>query len=140
MPIDSLKINNKQMKCFVYVLLLVPLLMINSCSSKEEEKKFELIEGIIPEETMINLLVDIHIAEATIKQGKNDNRIRHLPIKKKGNVNVFYYSIFKKYKIDRDIFVESIDYYSQYPEKFEEIYTEVINRLSETQSELKSKK
>lgn len=83
---------------------------------------------------MINMLVDIHIAEATFNQMRNDSLV-----KKSSSVN-FYYSVLDKYQVPDSVFEQSLVFYASHPKHFEEMYRKVMNKLSEKEQEYSGRK
>lgn len=101
--------------------------MLVSCSEKKADT-IKKPDNLIPKEKMILILVDVHLVEGTLSSvSKNELNTQ--------DYSLYYYkSIFAKHKINKEQFDLSIKYYSHYPEKLNEIYTEVVNRLIEIQS------
>lgn len=83
---------------------------------------------------MINMLVDIHLAEATFNHMRYDSIIRN-----SSSVN-FYYSILEKYEVADSVFEKSFVYYASNPRSFEKMYREVMNKLSETEQGFSGRK
>ena len=119
----------KSTKLFLATLCLGSILI--SCSKKEEK----IPENILPKDKMIRLMVDVHIAEATIQSrnlGINDST--------KTIAAGYYKNIFEKNRISEQQFRESFLYYSHHLEIFNKIYEEVINELSKKQALITKKK
>jgi hypothetical protein len=96
-----------------------------SCSKKE----VEIPDDVIPRDTMIVVLAEIHLAEATIQVLNielNDST-------KKAAVGL-YRHIFSKHKISQELFKKSFDFYRNEPTYLHAMYDEVITRLSEDQA------
>lgn len=83
---------------------------------------------------MINMLYDIHLAEATFNKMRTDSLVR-----KSSSVN-FYYSVLAKYEVADSVFENSFVYYASVPKNFEKMYREVMNKLSETEQEYSGRK
>ena len=112
-------------------ILFVSIVVLGSCSSIFTSKP----AGTLNEDEMINILVDIHLTEATLrisndslsrKNDTTDQRIR-------------FAHVFRKHDIDPDNFNKSMDYYLEHIELLDNIYKEVINRLSEMEATLQPK-
>ena len=101
-----------------------------SCDKEVIEKPRHLIK----EKQMINMLVDIHLAEATFNKMQNDSIVR-----KSSSVN-FYYSVLAKYEVPDSVFEKSFLYYASSPKNFEKMYREVMNKLSETEQGFSGRK
>jgi hypothetical protein len=112
------------------ILFSVIVFFISACShSKDKPVSMDKPEGLIPQEKMIQILTDIHIAEALIVQVQGRGQ----------DVNSatghYYTTILKKHQITRTNFSQSIEYYSYNTKQISEIYTEVITNLSKIQAE-----
>jgi hypothetical protein len=106
-------------------LILFSLLLALSCGSEK------LPKGILPRDKMVPMLVDQHLAEMIFAQ-----RFA-VGLKSENTMDDLYVSILKKYKVDRKVFEESVYYYSKHPDKYKEIYDEVLNRLNEMEVKAK---
>lgn len=101
------------------VALLVSALLISACNRNK------VPEGIIKEKTMIELLTEMHTADAyfnNITGYECDTMI--------GEINYTYNQIFKKHGTTKEEFERSMDYYSQNPKKFREMYEKVVLKLN----------
>lgn len=113
-------------------ILFVSIVMLTvSCDSIFTSKP----AGTLNEDEMIDILVDIHLTEATLrisndslsrKNDTTDQRIR-------------FAHVFRKHDIDPDDFNKSMDYYLEHIELLDNIYKEVINRLTEMEATLQPK-
>ncbi len=84
---------------------------------------------------MIPLLVDIHITEASLKL----NQTTILPKDIKLYYSSSYAPVFKKHKISPGQFDHSLQWYTWHINQLDEIYTEVITRLSKLETQVKAK-
>ena len=119
----------KGMKNKIITLLLLAFAII-SCDKQYVEKPDQLIR----EKKMIDMLVDIQLAEATYIHMRNDSIVR-----KSSSVN-FYHSVLEKYNVPDSVFEKSFVYYASDTKKFEKMYREVVNRLSEMEQEYSGRK
>ena len=104
---------------FTALALLVSALLMSACN------KNKVPEDIIKEKTMIELLTEMHTADAyfnNITGYECDTMI--------GEINYTYNQIFKKYGTNKEQFDKSLDYYSQNPKKFREMYEKVVLKLN----------
>ena len=104
---------------FTTAALLVSALLMSACN------KNKVPEDIIKEKTMIELLTEMHTADAyfnNITGYECDTMI--------GEINYTYNQIFKKYGTNKEQFDKSLDYYSQNPKKFREMYEKVVLKLN----------
>ena len=87
--------------------------------------------NLITKEQMINILVDIHIAEAMVDEA-------HLS--KDSSIVIFKdLAIFEKYGIEKENFDESYNYYLRNINMLDDIYTAVVDSLSVRNALLKIK-
>lgn len=104
---------------FTAAALLLSALLMSACN------KNKVPEDIIKEKTMIELLTEMHTADAyfnNITGYECDTLI--------GEINYTYNQIFKKYGTNKEQFDKSLDYYSQNPKKFREMYEKVVLKLN----------
>lgn len=100
------------------------VLLLQSCSRKEESVPKEIISP----DSMVAIMVDVHLAEAA----GNVNRINDTHRFSAGEL---YPLIFKTHHIDSATFRKSFDYYLEHPKQFNKIYEKVLNELSRMESE-----
>ena len=114
------------------LLLILSLIFFAfiSCDKLPVEKP----DNLIKEKKMINMLVDIHIAEATF------NHMRHDSIIRESSSANFYYSILEKYEVPDSVFEKSFIFYASTPREFEKMYRKVMNQLSEIEQDYSGRK
>ena len=111
-------------------LLSILLSLLASCYS-ESDKKPEFDEKkIIPKEKMIEVLTDIHLVEGIIATTQREG------VKKETYVTSYTNAVLEKHDIGIGEFEESIRYYTYHIEELDNIYEEVIIRLSKKESEV----
>src|SRR6476646_7295037 len=102
------------------LVLFSILTLLVSCGSKTNS----VPSRIIPKDKMVDVLVDIHLAEAA-----SDNHGLTKP-----EINLMmasrYDTIFQKHEITFEQFKSSYDYYMNHPDEFSDIYSEVVNKLT----------
>lgn len=124
-----LEINNfNRMKKIAALLMFV--FAFSSCDNLPIEKP----ENLIKKKKMIEMLVDIHMAEATF------NHMRYDSIFKNSSSENFYYSILDKYQVADSVFEKSYVFYASTPREFEEMYRKVSNKLSEIEQQYSGRK
>ena len=101
------------MKNIIYICFFILLL---SCESKV---KFEKPENLLSKEEMIDLLTDMHLANAT--SGINN-------INEEKNLN-YMALVYEKYGVDSVRFAESNLYYAANVDDYEKIFVAVEKRL-----------
>ena len=117
------------MKNSLHIFLFLFLAFI-SCDKLPVEKP----KNLVKEGKMIDMLVDIHIAEETYTHVRFDTTMF------KSTSADFYYSILKKYEVQDSIFEKSFVFYVSTPRKFEKMYREVMNKLSEIEQNYSGRK
>lgn len=114
------------------IFIIFPLLffVFASCDKLPIEKP----KNLIKEKKMINMLVDIHMAEATY------NHMRYDSIMKNNSSVNFYYSVLEKYQVPDSVFEKSFVFYASTPKQFEKMYRKVMNKLSEVEQGFSGRK
>jgi len=112
------------------ILLLLLLITIVSCEDEIVQKP----ENLIKEDQMIDMLVDIHLGQATYNHFRYDSIMLN-----NSSVN-FYYSVLEKYQVPDTVFEQSFVYYSGKPKNFEKMYRKVMNNLSLMEQEFSGRK
>jgi hypothetical protein len=94
------------------------MLVAIACSSKDSPK------GIIDQEKMVDIMIDIHLAEAAVQEMRlqKDSAAKVYAVQEK--------YIFKKHNVSDTVFLVSYNYYVEHPEQLELIYAAVIDTLS----------
>jgi hypothetical protein len=109
------------------LLFSIILLVTISCSNNEDNQK------IIDKSTMIEVLVDIHLADATLS-------IANLKINRDtSEIELYYGDVLKKYRITQNQIDNSLKYYTSRPKEFEKIYEKVSEKLAKMESEFLQK-
>ncbi|HRH02075.1 MAG TPA: DUF4296 domain-containing protein [Bacteroidia bacterium] len=125
--IAYLSANYKVMQFIKKYLLVFSLLgFANSCTTNSDG----LPDNLIGRDSMITVLIDIHIADAAVNLS-SFNQQELPPDKEK-----LFREIYSKHGLTKAKFDSSFIYYSQHPELFEKIYEDVIIGLSKRQAEL----
>jgi hypothetical protein len=103
-------------------------LLVSSCNSILSSKPI----GILNEDQMTDILVDIQLTEATLKT-VDDSIFRKTDTTDLRNR---FAGVFKKHDVDPDNFNASINYYLEHIEELDKIYVEVITRLTEMEASM----
>ncbi len=106
-------------------------MMTMSCNNILQSKP----SGTLSEREMTDLIVDIHLAEATVRMG-SDSLAR---LNDTTKLRIRFASVFHKHDINPDDFNKSLDYYLKHIDILENIYGDVIKRLTELETNLKIK-
>lgn len=110
---------------FILILSFFLTLTIASCSEGDTEKP----DKVLDEKEMVEVLVDVHLAEAVLTRirGKGEN-VEDL-------TNAYYQKVFEKHEINKKIFDTSMYYYQQNLGEMDEIYEQVITKLNKMERE-----
>lgn len=100
---------------FVFILLI-------SCQQKEQPLTVE-------EAAWINILVDIHLAEASIQNA--------VPNQKDSISDLYYEQVFKIHKIEKKDFMDNLLIMEKNPKMINEIYSKVMEELSKREATYK---
>lgn len=106
-------------------LLLILTLLTFACSKPE----VVVPQEVIPRDSMISLLCDLHLAEASIQlrnAGAGDSA--------RAETYARYRYVFSVHQVDRERVKNSMIFYRSHPEFFHKMYKEVIAKLSERQA------
>lgn len=113
-------------------LIIVSVCFLFSCQEKKEEGTVLIVpENLLPTEDFKELMIDIHLLEATKKlnllEGMNDST----------KIDMFYQAIFDKYDTDLENFQVAHDYYSADKKAFLKFYEDLTKELKEREKKLK---
>lgn len=108
-------------------LIVAALLGCIACGSNTDEVKIP--ESVLPKDSMVFVLVDLQLLEATIDLNLVSGAANPRQADK-------YFTILKKHHITRALYDTSLSFYSAHPELLAKIYDEVITELSKKQIEL----
>ncbi len=118
------------MKTVSWVFILFFLIVI-SCS--EQEKRIRK-KDVIPDDELIALLADIHIADGILDM---PSYLKKYP----GRDSISNYNdVIHQHGFTRERFDMTLKYYSNNPDDFELIYEKVLNKLSQLESEVNSQR
>lgn len=114
------------LKNIALILLLIPALFISCSESKEEE----IPSGLIEKPVFTEMLLEMQLVEAHI----NEVRVNQIYIK--DSANHFFQEVFEKHNKTNEEFSTTMEYYVSKPSELQEIYGNVLDRLSEMEAEL----
>jgi hypothetical protein len=118
------------MKQTIFILIVV-LFAAFGCDRPVYEKP----KNLVKEKQMIQMLVDIHLAEAVFNTRRHSDSLLNNTTSED-----FYYSVLGKYEVPDSVFEKSFVYYASNPKNFEKMYREVMNRLNEMEQEYSGRK
>ena len=113
------------------IIVFFAFLFFAACDEPVVEKP----ENLVKENKMIDMLVDVHLAEALYY-----NRFRQDSAIINTTSTDFYYSVLDKYNVPDSVFEKSLIFYLSKPKNFEKMYRKVQSRLSEMEQELSGRK
>ncbi|MGC9331950.1 MAG: DUF4296 domain-containing protein [Bacteroidales bacterium] len=118
-------------KHITYIILMLCIAsMIAGCHN--DKAKTEQPDNLIDKDTLSMILVDIHKVDGMLVS-------RMIETQDYSRVQL-YYSVFKKYNVDEDIFNNTIRYYTVNDiETLHKIYDDVLAILNEEQAKLTRK-
>jgi hypothetical protein len=118
---------------FQKITLIIACVFLFSCS---EKKPLSIPPTILPKEKMVEVMVDIHLLEASINLS-----ISYADKITPGNPNPTpNFDILTKNKITKKQYDDSFDFYTQHPELLNEVYEQVLSDLSKMQAQVTNKK
>lgn len=109
------------------IIFLSLLCFLASCGGpKKELLRGKLsADSVIPRNEMINVLVDVHLVEASLNLQRN----------REGNVPLltqnYYQWLCRKHHISHQRFRDNLNYYKMDPENFSKMYEEVVKNLTD---------
>jgi hypothetical protein len=98
-------------------LFFLALIFLGACGNNTPD-------GVIERDKMVNLMIDLHIVDGTlynIDAPSADSLYKH------GSDR--YVKLFKRHHTDSAQFKKSLKYYTQHPETFTAMYTQISDRL-----------
>lgn len=120
------------MKAKKYIFILIFLLPgVTGC----EEPIVEEPENLIKQEKMIEMMADMHLAEAVFQTRRGQDTAFQ-----RTTSADFYYSVLEEYNVADSVFEKSFVYYASNPRQFEKMYQDVMNKLSEKEQEFSGRK
>ena len=104
------------MRKFLFISLLFFTLM--ACEKSRPGK------DLIPEETFVPVLVDLHLVYSI----QSSQEFRTLS-REVDSIDTYNY-VFEKHDVTKVMFDSTLSWYTQHPKRFTEIYDEVVMQLS----------
>ncbi|HEY9122858.1 MAG TPA: DUF4296 domain-containing protein [Bacteroidales bacterium] len=109
-----------------YLTLAIILVLVISCG----QRKTAVPASIIPEERMVTILTDYHLAQSLNTNYRVRNEmLKNMPVRLSD-------SVLKANGVTKAQLDSSLTYYATDLERFEKIYDEVLNRLNKMQAKL----
>lgn len=112
-------------------VLIWLMVVIGAVSCKPEDKYVvpksqlnNLPDSVIAFDTMVNITLDIHLAEALVQEQKGDT------VPKDDRLKVYYSEIFGIHQVSSQRYKTSYQYYTQQPVLMQELYAKVTEKLT----------
>jgi hypothetical protein len=100
--------------------MILFFLLLSACIQEEQAPR-----SVLPKEKMVDILVDIHIAEA---------RANRIQLRSYDSIQAYYKKletdVYKKHQVDSAIYNKSFRYYMDHIKQMDEIYTAVVDSLN----------
>ena len=114
---------------WIFILLVFLAVLDTSCKPESEFDLTERMINNVPDsvlkvDKMIDVLVDIHLAEAMATENKTDS------IPQEERLKMYYAQVFAIKKIDPKLFQRSYEYYVQEPVIMDHIFQKVTEKLN----------
>ena len=104
---------------FPFILLIVTALVLSGCIQKKSISGKEYV----PEEVLVQVLVDLHLVDGITNDRKFHRRFEA------DSIDVLN-PILEKYSITQEMFDTTMLEYSRYPYLLDQVYNEVLIRLN----------
>lgn len=117
----------KSYLCIMKIILSILSILLLACTSQNTE----IPTDILSEKSFVNILKEVHLAEAAFELNKSKNMENA-----KGTLANSYQKIYKKHTINDAYFSKSLNYYASHPERLEDIYKTVLEKLREERTTL----
>lgn len=112
--------------------VLLPLIFLLQACDEDGGIFSSRPDGVLSKKEMISIMVDIHLEEASLRSGNQQLVKEDL----RNYSRTQYLKVFANHNVKPEDFRKSLDYYLLRVNDLDDIYTGVINRLTEMQSEL----
>jgi hypothetical protein len=112
---------------------LVFLALLYILSSCHEGTSFSAPSGVIPPDSMVQVLTDVHIFQATLQLGYFKSDSAQVAAKA-------FEDILSKHHLTQSEYSKCLEYYCYHPALFDDIYEKVLNNISRQKAELLGKK
>jgi len=102
---------------------ILTILLISFLIGCSNEISFEQNKSTLDQTTLSKVLADFHIMEVHI------NQLEMNLANNKDSLNVFKEMIFLKHNVSEEDFNQSLDYYSNFPNNYHQLYLQVKENL-----------
>lgn len=110
------------------------LLIASACRPKDryvatDEMRNDIPDSVIAFDSMVDITLDIHLAEAWTNESKTDS------LSKDERLKQYYGQIFGLHQVSSERYKRSYQYYVAHPILMQDIYTRVTEKLTILESE-----
>ena len=109
-------------------IFLLACLSVAGCKSKKTEEH-------LPTKLMRDIMMDIQLAE-TYSTMQKDTLHKNTGMKNMDSLAVFYKDIFAHYKVTKEQFTNSLDWYKNNPEEMDSLYNDMLPVITAMQNQL----
>jgi hypothetical protein len=120
---------NPKLHLAIPFISLISSLFLYSCSPGRSANPDATI---IPRDSMVQLMADIHLADAILINAVNHRKIQV------NQIPAYYSDILQRYNITKTRFDVSLRFYSDDLEKFDKMYDEILSLLNKRQAEVEA--
>lgn len=118
-------------KFFITTLLLTTLVLAAFLSACKHKGQTPIPSGILQNDQMVQVITDIHLAEAKRDLLMTPDSLVRAPI----NVQ----KIFDEHHVAKSQYEQSLKFYVEHPELMNKVYDDVLNGLNKKQAESSKK-
>lgn len=115
-------------------ILIILLVIISACSNENSEERIKKPSHFLKQDEMIDVTVDFRLTEAAIRQmagyGEDTKKLS----------KYYYNKVLKKHHLTADEYNANLIFYTKKPEQLHQIYSRVVARITEIQSELSTQR
>lgn len=100
------------------IIICFSVLFLSGCTENNKP------EGLLSEDEMVNVLIDIQITEGIASA---------LPIAYDSSENLYKImerEVFEKHQVEDSVFTQSLRYYLQYPDVMDDMYAKILDSLA----------
>lgn len=108
------------------VVILAVLMLVSSCN-RGGGVLSSRPSGVLSEDEMVDILVDINLAESALRVGNGQHNMPADSVYQKSQ----FLAVYEKNGTTPDAFRKSLEYYTQHIELLDKIYSDAIDRLQE---------
>lgn len=110
------------------VVIMIIAAFAAGCSPADEKKSATVPDHILAPDSMVSIIADLQIAEATLRE------YRRLGQEDPARNEAFMAAVFAKHQVTPQHYDSSTAWYQQHLLLYQQIYTDVVTRLSQIQA------